>query len=151
MDIAPLHALSFGLGCTLHLLQSIIGPVKLGALTSNELMRLIRELWVISASVCMTSWFKPTIWLRCQSAGWEDPKWWPARRVPSNSWWPVHRTLYEYGRNWPKSYICSWMFPCLHTVGIVLFTEAVSEGPLHRWSWFLDERSAGKGSQIPNT
>lgn len=43
MDIALLHALAFGFGDTLHLLQSITGPVKLGTLTSNELMRLIRE------------------------------------------------------------------------------------------------------------
>jgi len=55
MDIALLHALAFGLGCILHLLQSIIGPVKLGALTSNELMRLIREPWIISPPVCMSS------------------------------------------------------------------------------------------------
>lgn len=80
MDIAVLHAFAFGLGCTLHLLQSIIGPVKLGALTSNELMRLIRELWVISAPVCMASWCKPAVWPRCQSTGWENPKWWAPRQ-----------------------------------------------------------------------
>lgn len=80
MDIALLHALAFGLGCALHFLQSIIGPVKLGALTSNELMRLIRELWVISAPVCMASWCKPTVWPRHQSTGWEDSKWWAHRQ-----------------------------------------------------------------------
>lgn len=92
MDVALLHALLFGLGCTLHLLQSIIGAVRLGALTSIELMKLIRELWVISASVCMASWFKPTIWPKCQPTGWEDPKYRQPKKESSFKW-SVSNTL----------------------------------------------------------
>lgn len=151
MDTVLLHDLAFGLGDTLHLLQSITGPVKLGTLTSNKLMRLIREWWwyqlLFAWHYNVNSQYSSGVSQLVEKT--------PDSRLPRREkrFQMVDVQITELCMNMEGTGLRIWLVH-VHVAVFMqqeLFSLVMHYKHLpHRWSWLLDETSAGTGIQIPN-